>query len=150
MDVKLCYKCQVEKPVEEFHRNKRTKDGRQTHCAECQRELHRQWREQNADKVRRYSREWARRNGQESRKNSDLRRRFGITLEQYKELHDSQAGKCGICGEAEVSGRQLAVDHDHSTGAIRALLCTTCNTGLGQFKDNPHLLRLAAAYLERN
>lgn len=54
--------------------------------------------------------------------------------------------ECIICGERQ--GRQLAVDHDHKTGAVRGALCSRCNLGLGQFRDDPELLRLAALYLE--
>ena len=55
-----------------------------------------------------------------------------------------QDGLCAICRSAPAAH----VDHDHETGAVRALLCFNCNGGLGQFKDDPLLLQLAAAYVE--
>ena len=62
-------------------------------------------------------------------------------------MHDAQGGLCAICGRKQPE-KWLAVDHDHETGVIRGLLCSRCNSGLGQFKDNPDRLRLAADYLE--
>lgn len=65
------------------------------------------------------------------RKDWYLRNRFGITLEQYDEMFENQNGVCAICGEINIDGRRLAVDHNHETGKIRGLLCTGCNTRLG-------------------
>jgi hypothetical protein len=58
-----------------------------------------------------------------------------------------QEGRCDIC--QEFIGEDLRVDHDHTTGKVRALLCDTCNAGLGQFHESPTNLRAAASYLER-
>lgn len=55
---------------------------------------------------------------------------------------------CAICGGRDpVSGKALAIDHDHSTGRVRGLLCIRCNTALGSFKDDAALLVGALAYL---
>ena len=88
----------------------------------------------------------------EKEKQRSLRENFNISLRQYQEMHDNQNGKCAICNEPETqmrSGkvRALAVDHDHKTGAIRGLLCSDCNTGIGKLKDNPKILQSAIQYL---
>jgi hypothetical protein len=59
-----------------------------------------------------------------------------------------QNGCCAICGvhQSEVSKR-FSVDHNHSTGKVRGLLCNHCNRGLGHFRDDPMLLEFAAQYL---
>ncbi len=85
----------------------------------------------------------------------NLKRDFGITLAQYQAIFVAQGGACASCKMPEEDRRDgnakwLAVDHDHKTGAIRGLLCTACNTGIGQFVDDPALLRAAADYLDRH
>lgn len=81
---------------------------------------------------------------------SDLKKRYGITVDEFNEMIEKQENKCGLCEERLFSGRRTHVDHCHSSGKIRKLLCPNCNTGLGKFKDSPNLLRKAAAYLEEN
>lgn len=76
-----------------------------------------------------------------------LRKKFGIGLVQYQKLLEQQNHKCFIC-ETE-DWRNLAVDHNHQTGQVRGLLCTKCNTGIGQFQDNIELLLKAVEYLTR-
>jgi hypothetical protein len=83
-------------------------------------------------------------------KNSMLKKSYGISLNDYEILHNQQKGLCFLCGLPEIENRLLSVDHDHQTGKVRSLLCNFCNKGLGQFKDNPQLLRKAADYIERN
>lgn len=70
-------------------------------------------------------------------------------LKQYKNYLASQNNLCAICGQPEISARyRLNVDHDHITGKIRGLLCSLCNRGLGNFRDNPELLEQAIRYLQ--
>lgn len=87
----------------------------------------------------------------------ELKRRFGMSEADYGRMMADQKGLCSICGKPETakhktSGgpRSLAVDHCHSGGHIRALLCSACNTGLGSFNDDPDRLRAAIEYLERH
>ena len=71
---------------------------------------------------------------------------YGLSLEEYTTILERQNRRCAICRQpaGELS---LAADHDHATGAIRGLLCSRCNNGLGSFHDDPTLLQAAAAYL---
>ncbi|MQA83418.1 MAG: recombination endonuclease VII [Streptosporangiales bacterium] len=73
-----------------------------------------------------------------------LRRAHKLTLDDIQQLVAQQRGLCPIC----LSAPAVQVDHDHATGAVRAVLCFTCNVGLGLFKDRPDVLRRAANYLE--
>jgi hypothetical protein len=77
------------------------------------------------------------------------RSRYGMTREEAVERFGD---RCNICGSADGMGRHgnLHVDHSHKTGKVRGVLCHECNTGLGKFRDDPELLRKAAAYLERD
>jgi len=86
-----------------------------------------------------------------------LQRVYGITLKQHAKMEDSFGKKCMICGtEKNVPvgerGRnyhsQLCIDHDHTTGKIRGLLCNPCNTAIGQLKDSKELLLKAIDYLD--
>lgn len=87
----------------------------------------------------------------------NLRRKYGITLEDYQEMWDAQKGLCAICNSPETwvdprTGRiaWLSVDHDHRSEKVRELLCKSCNTGLARFLDSPETLRAAAVYLEKH
>lgn len=79
-----------------------------------------------------------------------LLRTYGITLEQYEEMLAAQNGGCAICGGQNDDGRKLYVDHDHTTGAVRGLLCIRCNRAIGCFLDDPAHLTAAISYLQRS
>lgn len=80
-----------------------------------------------------------------------LKNLYGLTVHEVDALCASQGGLCAICGRANPPHvkQALAVDHQHGTKHIRGLLCLHCNQGLGKFRDDPSLLRLAAEYLEK-
>ncbi len=87
-------------------------------------------------------------------RNNELKRRFGITLEQKEVLEKEQNYCCAICGKPETiveprtkSARKLAVDHNHITGALRELLCFKCNTSLEHYEKYEEQYKL---YLERH
>ena len=82
--------------------------------------------------------------------------KYGLPRGSVIELLSAQANRCGICGVELVDGagsrtspNKLCIDHCHSTGKVRGLLCRSCNSGLGGFRDSPERLRLAAEYLEK-
>jgi hypothetical protein len=96
---------------------------------------------------REYQREYARRNPDRKRawsRNSHLRRTYGLEPTDYEEMLTAQGGVCAIC-EGEPGDRPLDVDHDHSTGQVRGLLCHKCNKALGLLNDN---VDAAQRYLE--
>jgi Recombination endonuclease VII len=140
-----CYSCQEYKPLAEFGPNKAAAHGARTRCRKCESESSMAWTDRNYDKT------W----------DARLRRNFGITLEQYRQMFAEQGGVCAICGEPpkvvgyRPSRRQgrprrpmLVVDHDHVTGKIRGLLCIHCNRGIGFLKDSADIVRFALKYLE--
>lgn len=81
----------------------------------------------------------------------DWLKRYGLTVEQYDEMLAAQSGCCAICESSNPKGRAgspyFQVDHCHSTGRVRGLLCGPCNSGLGSFGDDPEVLMKAVAYL---
>tara|TARA_Y100000310_G_scaffold340444_1_gene436280 strand:+ start:2171 stop:2440 length:270 start_codon:yes stop_codon:yes gene_type:complete len=81
------------------------------------------------------------------RKNQ-LRRKYGITEDDYDEMYRAQRGCCWICGTHQSAlKRRLNVDHDHDSGDVRALLCGHCNRGIGLLGDDPKTVQRAADYL---
>jgi hypothetical protein len=77
-------------------------------------------------------------------KNGILKRTYGISMSDFEAMQESQSGKCAICG----SDKTLVVDHNHTTGKIRALLCNQCNTAVGLLQESPDIARATAVYLE--
>ena len=90
----------------------------------------------------------------ERRRDQVYKRRFGISLDDYNALLEKQNGVCAICKNTETETgnggdiKRLSVDHCHTTGIVRGLLCASCNNLLFRAKDNTVLLRTAAVYLE--
>ena len=78
------------------------------------------------------------------RRDTIIRRQYGITQQEFNELVDFQDGLCGICGD-ELD--KINIDHDHDTGMVRGLLCTKCNTGLGHLGDSIDGIKKALHYL---
>ena len=76
----------------------------------------------------------------------NLRRNYGIEVEEYDEMLEAQGGVCAICG-GEAHREFFDVDHCHETGRVRGLLCASCNMGLGKFRDDPKILQNAIDYL---
>lgn len=84
------------------------------------------------------------------RKNVDLKHNFGITLDDYNEMLKKQNYRCEVClrHESEFS-RKLSVDHNHSTGKIRGLLCSQCNTALGKLREDEETINRLLKYIEK-
>ena len=162
----VCRLCRQRKPVEQFYAARGTRTGRRTECIACnlarKAERHRadpqparqrteRWRQENPerDEERR-----ARFVGSGGKKRSDrkghLRRKFGLSVAAYEAMFERQDGRCAICRSPGNDSISLHVDHDHVTGRVRGLLCFRCNGGLGQFREEPELLRRAARYVEND
>lgn len=78
------------------------------------------------------------------------KRLHGLSMEDVDKINEEQGGLCAICGLPNLNKRKFCLDHDHSTGKVRGLLCTSCNTMLGNAHDNISLLQSAIEYLRRN
>lgn len=79
-----------------------------------------------------------------------LKKRFGITIEQYEEMLQRQQNTCAICKQPSKNARRLDIDHCHKTGQVRGLLCNDCNTGLGRFRESLTSLQNAIDYLTKH
>ena len=81
-------------------------------------------------------------------KRRDVKRKYGITLEQYEEYINK--GACSICGCKSSEGNRLVLDHDHTTGKVRDVLCDRCNQMLGHSQDKVEVLKNAVKYLQEH
>lgn len=162
----LCKGCGIEKPADDFFRDKRRKYDAaiKMPCRECRSSEQKIHRANNLELVRRKEREsWERHAGESGRSRkrvANLTRAAkdrGLTLDQLAEIYDGQDGRCAICGDEiffSLPGRgnrhTACIDHDHDTGLIRGLLCQGCNTGLGLFRDDLGIVESAFIYLKRH
>lgn len=157
--MRICSKCHMKKEFSNFRRQTSRKDGCQSWCKKCASKRDKTYWKKEKNKLR--AREYRRThkehlsqlrrkrylNNLPKHKDQQLRRTFGISLDQYNIMLKKQNNKCKICNKEEV-GRKLSVDHDHKSGKVRGLLCNHCNRGIGSFYDNPTLLLTAIKYLK--
>jgi hypothetical protein len=139
-DYLVCRTCNESKPVSNYH-HIRSKLGRmhpRRHCKPCFGNKGKAWRDGKKRVI----------NGVE-RSYMTIRQKYGITLDDYISMFESQEGVCAICKELEY-GKLLVVDHDHSSGRVRGLICYRCNNGLGSVKDSIETLVSMIDYLEKN
>lgn len=161
LEEKQCTKCGIVKPVDAFSPDKRRADWRQGQCKDCRTVAMRKDREANPEKAREISRrsfakcrkkgaeyrlEWKRRNRDKVR-GYELKKRYGITVEQLAQMREAQGGLCAIC-DTPLKTR-AHTDHCHKTNAVRGILCGGCNLGLG-FIEKANFLPRALAYLEKH
>lgn len=141
-----CNACGEPKPLEAFYPST-VIQGCGT-CRECMRVAERARRARDPETFRERQRAFRAANPL-SKLDSNFRR-YGITTAGYEALLAAQGGRCACCGTtSNRSGKRLAVDHDHETGAIRGIICHSCNTGIGSLGDTAEGLRRALNYLER-
>lgn len=165
--LKKCKKCGVEQPLANYHAHPKLKYH--PRCKPCRAEDQREYYKAHPDKFIAY-RARARNETVEERdariqRRKDeapakrklakwrvhIRKTLGVTAEQYQKLFELQDGKCAICSSKSPGGKRerFCIDHCHDTGAIRGLLCVSCNSGLGYFKDKIDNLKSAVKYLEQ-
>lgn len=120
---------------------------RKVHAERCKATAQ-EYRDSHREQTRAQDRKWTEAH-REQRQISELKRNYGLTTEEAEQiLVKRRAGVCEICGENR-SKRALGVDHDHTTGEVRGVLCGKCNLALGYMEDNPAWLRKLADYVEK-
>lgn len=134
---KTCNRCGVSRPLDRFSKEKLARDGHRTICKECDVERHRLHREKNPAK---YTEEVIAKN---------LKRNFGISIDDYNYMFADQNGCCAICNRHQSQfKKRFAVDHCHDTDKIRGLLCGNCNTALGLLKEDEFRLVSMIEYIQ--
>lgn len=147
--MKKCSKCSEIKELNEFYTH--NKWGYRAECKLCSKNNSAKVWKENKDKLSKRNKEWSGKNKERRRTyaRKQTLKKYGLTPEQFNVMLVSQQNACALCKKLhEIDGEQFDVDHSHNTGKVRGILCTSCNKGLGLFKDNPALLRDAAIYVE--
>lgn len=155
--MKTCTKCKEVKKIEEFNKDKRKKDGLTCHCKSCVRAYTLQSRlYTDLDYRNTMAKKWKLANPQKVRAQW-IQQIYKLSWDTYEYLFYEQSGACAICSTPlklhagiEHGVEVAVVDHNHTTGKVRGLLCTKCNTALGLLKDSPSILHRAQIYLETN
>ena len=134
---KICSECKITKSILDFYKRggRWSPETRHSVCKECTKARVKKRHLDNPKRTR----------------NNDLKRNYGITVEDHSKMLENQGGVCAVCkkpGDGRWS--QLCVDHDHTTGKVRELLCRRCNMILGQVNDSPLLLNDLASYLRKH
>lgn len=147
--LKTCPKCQIEKPLSEYHKSKSTVTGLQVYCKPCMSERHGEWRRNNLKKM---AEDQKRRRQADPERFKDYGRKqmYGMGPGAYDAMLAQQGGKCAICRSEKGGGRGgFHVDHCHDLGHVRGLLCHGCNVSLGHFQHDIAVLEAAIQYLNR-
>jgi hypothetical protein len=165
--VRTCSSCAVSKPKSDFR--PRSRGGLDSYCVPCRNAKNRESYARHAKSRGAKNRaRWAEKRyaypAYQSQWNKDnreklsyanhvhkLKRVYGMSVDLYEEMLRVQGGGCAICGDKDPRRKHskwFAVDHDHTTNKVRALLCHNCNRGIGCLREDPVRLRQAASYLE--
>src|SRR3972149_8118813 len=145
--MKICSRCTINKPTNEFYKDPRYGTPR-SWCKKCCNQNSHDWNKSNPKKHIIATKKWKGKNGRKTI-NARLVRTYGITIDKYDHMFSEQNGLCAICGTDNPKGRgKFHVDHAHSTGKIRGLLCNNCNTLLGFCCDHKSTLQSAIDYLD--
>lgn len=137
--MKMCEMCEIDLPITWFPiRRQNGKKRRLGYCEHCNRAYHRINYAQNAEQRTRDNR------------TRYYKTRYGLTLEDVDAMFDAQGGRCAICGTEAPGDRykKFHVDHCHTTGKVRGMLCGQCNRGIGALGDDPDRVQRAADYLK--
>lgn len=133
--MRLCTTCGVEKELDAFHNYKKGPQGKAYRCKECDTAARKAYQDKQCPELKR-----------EMAKRRSLRSKYGLELEEYEAMVEASGGLCEIC--KEVPYGYLCVDHCHTTGKVRGLLCGKCNQALGLFQDSTWNLEAAISYLQ--
>ena len=128
---KQCSLCKTIKSLTDFPKNKQGKYGVHSQCLVCRQQVHK-YKYANGDS-------YALR----------LKKLYNLSVDEYEQMYAEANGCCQVCGiKEEHLNKRLAVDHCHTTGKVRGLLCTKCNTALGQLEDSLEIISSLYSYLK--
>lgn len=155
--MKKCLKCRKELGLENFSKDKSRKDKLYVYCKKCEKQKHRKYYLENLDKITKMKKLWISKNlkkvkegkkkYRDSSKGRDTKSNWYYKV-SISDMLEWQDYKCAICRCDETQYIQkLHIDHNHTTGQVRMLLCQGCNRGL-KLTDNIELLLAKSEYLK--
>ena len=138
--MKQCTKCKEEKSLDDFHNSSQNILGKRWQCKACDRVAALRYRKKNAIRYK------------QSGRNYQIKKKYGLSSQDFDMMMNSQNNSCDICGThiKDYGKDKFDIDHDHTTGKVRALLCGQCNTSLGLAKDDQVILMRMIEYLEEH
>ncbi len=147
--MKQCITCKEFKDIAQYHHDKSRKDGRSNRCKKCRCKYGEVVTKQCRACGDPITLTGTNNKGQVycGRMCQSLYLKYGINEYKYEDILISQDYKCAIC-QTEINSKNTSIDHCHSTGHVRGILCTACNTGIGLMRDNVKILQSAIHYLQ--
>lgn len=138
--MKTCTNCKETKCFSEFFKETRAKDGFLAHCKTCKKQYLQKWVSENKEKKAKANSSWY------------YKSKHNISYNEFRERASAQNNKCALCSVDlsfdKIQDNKAVMDHCHTSGHKRGVLCYSCNLGLGKFKDNIKTLQNAVNYLK--
>lgn len=125
----FCPSCREIKDNSLFYRHKARSTGYNSRCKKCH--------------IKKVQGSYTKEEIKVKNKKNNLKKKYNLTLEVYEQMKIDQDYCCFICSERV----ELVVDHNHTTGEVRKLLCRNCNSGISMFRENPEFLQRAKEYV---
>lgn len=146
--MKICVKCKEIKDLSHYGKDSTNKSGLRSRCKLCRSKDSKEWNKTNPDRLSINSKKWYLKNPEKAR-NMALKRKYGITLDQFNQLSIQQEDKCPICNKhKDILDQSMSVDHCHKTGKVRALLCNPCNAAVGFIQENVENAQRLVQYIK--
>lgn len=175
--MKKCKTCNVEKPLSEFYSKKESKDKLSYDCKTCRLSEIKKYREKHPDRIKKsnkaaylknrkqriaaqkeysannkesisaYRKRWREINADHTR-SYDLKKKYGLTVDDLERMIMSQGNKCDICAKQFSEKVKMNIDHCHTTGKVRSLLCSRCNTAIGLVFENVEIMNSMINYIK--
>lgn len=147
--MRTCSICKIEKNKAEFR--VKTNGCLSSFCRECSAAYQKQYQEKNKERLKEKKKHYHSQT-KEYRRWYTIKKRYGLTKEEYENMLLLQNNKCAICENTKSGHRntdEMVVDHCHKTNKVRGLLCNRCNTLLGLIEDNPTFMQNISKYLNK-
>jgi hypothetical protein len=147
---KTCSKCKIEKCRSEFSKSRFYADGYRGQCKKCRASYTVEYRARDGyvpPPSSRFRSPRAKEKQAAAFRARKIKKKYGITIQEYDAMLEKQGGGCALCGKKKMRYR-LAIDHCHSTGKVRGILCFRCNWALGILGDTPAGVSKALSYIQ--